>query len=225
MRGGVSREHGGMVRLHPSVRPGSRMRAGPPPLPPLWSSEPDPARGPVDSAQPARAGGGREPEQPSCPASRWSHDRGPPGPRRRLAAETKAHRCPPVDGGSDPRVDVGSRRERWPSGSLSGWAPWWAGRHHRDRDQDPDTRFLRAVSRGPRSSLWSMTTTMTRRSGRVTCRRRVLQVVADAGRSDDEFAPLVQAALTGDTAAVGSAGRAPAEGRLAIDRRVRPVER
>jgi RNA polymerase sigma factor (sigma-70 family) len=46
-----------------------------------------------------------------------------------------------------------------------------------------------------------MTTTMTRRSGRATCRRRVLQVVADAGRSDDEFAPLVQAALTGDTAA------------------------
>ena len=36
---------------------------------------------------------------------------------------------------------------------------------------------------------------------RVTCRRRVLQVVADGGRSDDEFAPLVQAALAGDAAA------------------------
>jgi RNA polymerase sigma factor (sigma-70 family) len=46
-----------------------------------------------------------------------------------------------------------------------------------------------------------MTTTMTRRSRRVTCRRRVLQVVAGAHGSDDEFAPLVQAALAGDTAA------------------------
>jgi len=46
-----------------------------------------------------------------------------------------------------------------------------------------------------------MTTTMTRRSGRGTCRRRVLHVVADAGRTDDEFTPLVQAALTGDAAA------------------------
>ena len=35
----------------------------------------------------------------------------------------------------------------------------------------------------------------------MTCGRRVLRVDADAGRRDDEFAPLVHAALTGEAAA------------------------